>query len=452
MKTKMILLFIGVIFGLSGRIAAQNIVTVAGNVGIDSVPINGALALSCNLINPTAVTTDDSGNIYFSDFFDGVYKISPDGVLHYFAGSNGPGFGGDGGQATNANISYPIYLAVDTSHNVYISDRFNNRIRKVSANGIISTIAGTDSSGYDGIGGPATAAELNNAWGVAVDKMGNVYISEQGLICKIDSSGILTSFAGNGTEGFSGDGGPATDAQIYGGGGITVDDTGNVYFADGATIRKIDITGIITTIAGNGTSGFSGDGGPATSAEIGALDVAIDRNGNLFFLDGTQRIREVNTSGIINTIAGNGFTHILHGMLYGGYNGDSIPATSAELNLPWGLSIDKNGTIYIADWGNYLIRKVCNCAVNTIPATTHNSTMSIYPNPNNGEFTISLPPANFSTTIIITDLLGKVVQIQNFPAQNGINVTIHLENMPPGPYLVKTDVGGEVFRDKVVRW
>ena len=219
-----------------------------------------------------------------------------------------------------------------------------------STTGIITTIAGNGIAGYSGDGGLATNAELNNPYGVAVDSNGNIYIADtnNNRIRKVNSTtGIITTIAGNGTAGYSGDGGLATNAELYYPYGVAVDSNGNIYIADtyNNRIRKVNsTTGIITTIAGNGTAGYSGDGGPATNAQLNyPYGVAVDSSGNIYIADtDNNRIRKVNsTTGIITTIAGNGNP---------GYSGDGGPATNAELYDPSGVAVDSNGNIYIADY------------------------------------------------------------------------------------------------------
>ncbi len=287
-----------------------------------------------------------------------IYSIVGYGVM---------AFGGDGGIATSANIAYPCGIAIDASGNLYIADSYNNRVRKVNTAGVISTFAGTGVSGFTGDGGVANLARLNDPVGVAVDGSGNVYIADYGnnRIRKINPAGVISTFAGSGGFGFSGDGGPAINAQIYLPAGVTVDATGNVYIAqdNNRRIRKVNTFGIISTFAGNGVLGFSGDGGAATGAEFDLpTGVAADASGNVFIADrGSNRIRKVNSAGIISTFAGTGVA---------GLSGDGGPATNAQLNGPAGVSVDAGGNVYIADMTNNVVRKI-NAAgvISTIAGT-----------------------------------------------------------------------------------
>ncbi|MBI4052352.1 MAG: hypothetical protein HY400_07580 [Elusimicrobia bacterium] len=261
---------------------------------------------------------------------------------------------GDGGGATSATFR-SLDIAVDAWGNIYIADADNHSIRKVAFSGVITTVAGNGIAGYSGDGGPATSASLNDPQGVAVDRSGNIYISDtrNQRIRKVDSFGVITTIAGSGVRGYGGDGGPAILAKFNWPKSLYADASGNVYVGDysNSRIRKIDSSGVITTAAGNGLSGFYGDGGPATSAQIkNPWDVTGDVLGNLYIADTYNgRIRKVDASGIITTVAGNGIA---------GYSGDGGPATLASLYNPNGVAVDSSGNLYIADTYNRRIRKV----------------------------------------------------------------------------------------------
>jgi sugar lactone lactonase YvrE len=280
------------------------------------------------------------------------------GIINTTAGNGTAGFSGDGGAAISAELHGDNAVAVDGAGNMYIADYYNNRIRKVTAStGVISTVAGNGTAGFSGDGGAATSAEINGPGDIAVDSAGNIYISDlnNNRVRKVTAStGVISTVAGNGTKGFTGDGGAATSAEI-GPNGVGVDTAGNLYMADELNnrIRKVTAsTGIISTVAGNGTAGFTGDGGAATSAELNVPDgVLVDSAGNIYISDhNNERIRKVTAStGKISTIAGNGTA---------GYSGDGGAATSAELNGPGGLALDGAGNLYIGDFGNNRVRKV----------------------------------------------------------------------------------------------
>jgi sugar lactone lactonase YvrE len=266
---------------------------------------------------------------------------------------------GDGGPATKAGFCGTSDVTLDAEGNMYIADGGiycsgpgGHTVRKVNPHGTITTVAGTGEPGFSGDGGPATKARLNVPFAVAVDREGNLYITDESnyRIRKVDKDGIITTFAGTGEDRHSGDGGPATSAQLRDPGGIAFDARGNLYVADYTSVRKIDPSGTITTVAGTGEVGFSGDDGPATEAKLTAYDVALDHKGNIYICDlENQRIRKVDRDGIIHTVAGSGKK---------GYSGDGGPATKAALKDPWGIAVDREENVYIADHHNRVVRKV----------------------------------------------------------------------------------------------
>lgn len=278
-----------------------------------------------------------------------------------FAGGLVGGYSGDGGAATAAECNRVAGVACDTHGNVFIADFGNNAIRKVDASGVITTVAGTGTAGYSGDGGAATAAKLYHTAGVAVDNAGNVFIADSwnNVVRKVNSSGIITTIAGTGAAGYTGDGGPATAATLDDPNSLTVDAAGNVYIADAHNnvIRKVSTSGMISTVVGNGYNagtthgGYSGDGGPAAAAELYYPEsVAFDGAGNMYIAELYNNVvRKVSAAGIISTFAGNNVA---------GYSGDGSPATSAQLGYPYDVVADASGNIYIADASNNVIRKV----------------------------------------------------------------------------------------------
>ena len=276
------------------------------------------------------------------------------GTIATIAGNGSPTFSGDGGPAATAGLNHPRGLAVDSSGNMYISDVDNLRIRRISPGGIISTVAGNGIAGYSGDGGLAVNASLSSLTGLALDFAGNLYIADAGnrRVRKVTPGGIISTVAGTGVQGFSGDGGPATNAQLNAPASVTFSG-GNLYIADSSNqrIRKVSSDGTITTIAGNGSKGFSGDGGPGASASLASpLGMAMDGLGNLYVADGdNNRIRRISPGGVITTVAGDGT---------GRFAGDQGPAASASLNIPEDVAIDLAGNLLIADAGNNRVRKV----------------------------------------------------------------------------------------------
>ncbi len=330
------------------------ITTYAGN-GIQGDAGDGGPAASAMVRQARGVAFDAAGNLYIADTYNHrIRKVDPDGTITAFAGTGTCGFFGDGGPAISARICGPYFVAVDPDGNVLIDDYVNHRIRRVDRNGIISTVAGNGTPGFSGDGGPATDASLHYPLGLTADKVGNIYFADQynHRIRKVDRQGIITTFAGNGYQGYSGDGGPATDAKLNVPDGVAADEAGNVYVFDtsNARVRKVDLKGTITTVAG-GKYGFSGDGGPATSAALLApIGGTVDGDGNLYIADmSNNRIRKVDTQGIITTIAGNGIA---------GYSGDGGSATAASLYNPNSVAVDSSGKVHIADFGNSRIRRI----------------------------------------------------------------------------------------------
>lgn len=272
----------------------------------------------------------------------GVPSLVQAQIITTVAGDGVPRFSGDGGPAASGSLNQPFGVAADGFGNRFIADQFNQRIRRVDAvTGIITTLAGDGYYGFTGHG-PATSARVNYPWGVTLDGSGNLFIADTGntRIRRVDAvTGIITTVAGNGTFGFSGDGGPATDASFYSIKAVAVDCFGNLFITDYGNhrIRRVDAaTGIITTVAGDGVPRFSGDDGPATSASLYAPQgVAVDGSGDLFIADRfNYRIRQVDgVTGIITTVAGNGVM---------GFSGDDGPATDASLNEPFSVVVDSS--------------------------------------------------------------------------------------------------------------
>ena len=314
---------------------------------------------------------------------DGTINNNDLNIINTVAGNGVWGYRGDGGPATQARLQSPSGVAVDREGNIFIADTSNYRIRKVDTSGIITTVAGNGVPTFNGDGGPATSASIRYPSGVAVDSVGNIYIADKynSRIRKVDTNGIISTVAGNGVYGYSGDGGPATEAGIKYPRGVTVDSAGNIFIADtfNHRVRKVDISGIITTVAGNGQKAFSGDGGPATEAGIKyPQDIAVDSKGNIFIADAqNSRVRKVDTDGIITTVAGNG--------VYG-YSGDGGPPTEAQLDYPTGLDVDSVGNIYIADVRNNRIRMISSSLSSPLPLMTDSIAGDIFFADKNGLF------------------------------------------------------------------
>jgi len=338
---------------------SQIILPVAGN-GSVGYSGDGSPAVYATLSTAYGLALDRFNNLYIADETgERIRVVSQLGIINTYAGNGVPGWWGDTGPATAAQLYGPNNMAFDAGGNMYIADQWNGRVRKVSASGVITTFAGTGSSSGGGDGGPATAASLIQPTGVTIDGVGNVYIADYSgnNIRKVDPSGIISTFC-NSTRvtGYTGDGGPATAATIDLPWNVRCDNAGNLYIADmyNYCIRKINTSGVISTVAGTGSPGYGGDGGPATAASLyWPEDVYVDGSGTIYIADMfNDLIRVVNPSGIISTIAG---TPTISGY---GYSGDWGPATAATFRNPSGIVVDNRGVIYIADRNNRRIRKI----------------------------------------------------------------------------------------------
>jgi len=274
------------------------------------------------------------------------------GTITTYAGDGTFGFFGDNGPATSAQFAFPAGIAVDAAGNVYVSDTGNQRIRKITPDGVIRTIAGNGDQGFGGDGGVATDAQFNSPYGVAVDSAGNVFVADYGnaRVRKISPDGLISTFAGNGTYGFSGDGGPATAAALSGPTGVAVDTAGNLFITDydASRVRKVTPDGTIQTVAGNGTYGFNGNSGLATSLRLAApWGIALDAFGNFYFADSDNaRVCKVTPDGQLSTVASGGV-----------------------LNLGPGVAVDASGNLYVTDWSSVLRKVISNGAINSFAGT-----------------------------------------------------------------------------------
>jgi uncharacterized repeat protein (TIGR01451 family) len=342
---------------------SQIIRTVAGGL----LPIEGAQATTQFLDGPQSIISDRAGGFYFSTgrrTQHRVYRVAADGTQTTIAGTGPQGFGGDGGPAIAAQLNNPAGLALDAAGNLYIADSGNSRIRKVTSGGIITTVAGVGIAGYSGEGVQAVTTRISRPRGVTVDVNGNMFIADtdNNRIRKVTPAGIISTIAGTGTSGFSGDGGLGIVARLSNPYDVAVDASGTLFIADinNNRVRKLTPNGVIVTVAGSGSlSGAVGDGGPATSAIIGPTSVAVDASGSLWIADvRTDRIRKVGPNGIITTVAGTGSY---------GFSGDGAMATAAQFANPFGVALDTSANLFIADTGNNRIRKVTpDGVINTV--------------------------------------------------------------------------------------
>jgi sugar lactone lactonase YvrE len=383
--------------------------TVAGYVPLG----DGSLATTIRLYSPIGVAVDPIGNVYIAEAGSHrIRRVSLAGTISTVAGIGVAGSGGDGGQAIRAMLNTPTGVAVDTGGNLYVADQYGNRLRRVTPFGVIQTIAGTGAQGSTGDNGLAVNATLLWPRGVAVDSAGNVYVSEYGgaRVRKVSPTGLITTVAGTGSQAFGGDGGLATEASLRWPAGLAVDNSGNLYIADrdNHRVRKVDVSGIITTVAGNGTSGNAGDGGAATSAQLCLPEgVAVDALGNLYIANACGNLRKVDQSGTITTVAnvnatgvavdaagniylgygnlntedvgqwvvkrisvGSGTPTVVAGMESQVFGGDDGPALLAQMWRPSGVAVDLASSLYIADTWNNRIRKVTSAGIISTVAGT----------------------------------------------------------------------------------
>ncbi len=439
---KILFIFIIVISSVVEKSYAQIITTIAGT-GASGYSGDGGQATSAKFALLNGLTFDAAGNLYIVDGqYSCVRKVNTAGIISTFVGNGTSGYSGDGGQATAAELSDPTLLAFDAIGNLYIADRANGLIRKITTAGVISTVAGNGTLGYSGDGGQAILAELNAPTGIAIDVFGNLYIADDqnSRIRKVNTAGIITTIAGNGTMGFSGDGGQATAAELSDPWGIIFDAAGNLYITDAGTsvIRKVNTAGIISTVAGNGTIGFSGDGGQATATELNQpVGIILDASGNLYFADNqNSRIRMINTSGIISTIVGNGTA---------GYSGDGGQATSAKINRPWGITFDAVGNLYIADEGNNVVRKVTNVGqgMGIEQVVNINEQVNVYPNPAQNSLQVTVAGNSKIQAINLYDVLGNEVITTNAKE-------IDVSSLSNGVYFIKIKTNEDFYSKKII--
>jgi sugar lactone lactonase YvrE len=347
--------------------STAQISTVAGtgNAGFSG---DGGLAADAELNNPGGVAVDSSGALYIADRLNHrVRRIAPDGIITTVAGTETKGRGGDGGPAVSAQLNGPRAVAVDGSGVLYIADTLNLRVRKVAADGVITTFAGTGARGSEGDGGAAVFAQLNGPRAVAVDSKGVVYIAEfvGNRVRRVTADGIITTVAGTGVAGFRGDGGPAVSAQLNNPSGLAVDGADNLYIADheNGRVRKVTADGTINTVAGSGPDGPWADG-PATDVALPwPLGLTVDRAGVLYVADLGRhdigvRVRKIAMNGMMTTFAGG---------LGKGFNGDGGEATDAVLDGASGLAVDGEGALYIGDRLNHRVRKVVSLKEDQLP-------------------------------------------------------------------------------------
>jgi sugar lactone lactonase YvrE len=338
--------FAATVSAQSGTPAREFFISTIAGIGTFGYSGDGGPALDAKLSGPHGVAADALGNVYIADTYNNVIrKITPAGIISTVAGNGHQGFGGDFGPGTSAELDSPFGVAVDAAGNLYIADSSNERIRKLNTAGTITTYAGNGTDGYSGDNGPATNAELNFPTDLAVDSAGNLYIADfdNARIRKVTPVGTITTVAGNGVIGYSGDGGAAVNAELNIPRGVATDSAGNLYIADSGNkvIRKVDIGGIITTIAGGPAGASNACPGPNVSLNF-PTGIVVDPSGNLYFADPSEEaICQLTPDGTLSLAAGDGqFGHL----------GDGGPAIFAELEDPESLAADSSGRIDVADY------------------------------------------------------------------------------------------------------
>src|SRR5437660_9695475 len=372
-----------VVLETQGWAAGGTITTVAGT-GVAGYSGDAGPATVATLHLPDGVAVDGAGDLFIADSTNNrIRKVSPTGVITTIAGTGTAGYSGDGGAATLAKLNFPTDLALDGAGNLFVADFYNSRVRKISAGGVITTVAGSGMPGYSGNGGPATLARMTSPAGVDVDAAGNLYIADYGnsTVREVSTAGLITTVAGTGaSSGYSGDGGPATSAQLKSPADVAVGG-GNIYIADSGNsrVRKVTPGGTITTFAGTGAATYSGDGGPATSASfLWPVGLAVDSSSQVFVADlSGNRVRKIDGSGTITTVAGTGTA---------GYSGDGGPAASATLFGPARVNLDSAGNFFISDSSNNRVRKVQALGV---PATAPSAPTGVSATAGNASASVS---------------------------------------------------------------
>ncbi len=427
-------------------VRAQDIIETIANKDT-SAGYNGdnILAVDAKLWFPEAVCFDKTGNLLIADVANNrIRKINANGIISTIAGKDTMGYSGDNGPATNAGLYFPVDVFVDTAGDIYIADGLDNRIRKIAfATGIITTVAGSGIAGYSGDNGPATDAQLDGPSGIYVNGNHDIYFADyyNNVVRKVDgTTGIITTFAGNGLIGYTGGGGPATDAALNGATKVCLDSANNLFFSDqyNNVVRRVDASsGIITTFAGNGTVGYSGDSGVAKHAQLNRPGgLFFDKQYNLYITEfGNGVVRRVDgMTGIITTVAGNGTW---------GYSGDGGPPLNAQM-VPADAIFSSNGDMIIADYNNHCIRRIHNSI--SVKAPMSASEYSIYPNPTSGKFVIKTTRST-QYMVEVCSVLGEKVFQGEF---NGGSGEVDLTREANGVYFVYLTSGGERVVERVV--
>jgi hypothetical protein len=420
---------------LSAICKGQIITTIAGNGVTSGISGDGGPATLASINGANGGAFDKNGNYYVCDVLGHrVRMITPTGIITTVAGIGFSGISGDGGSATSAKLDNPSAVAIDKFGNIFINDVNNFKIRKIDVTtGLISTIAGTGTSGYNGDNIPASNAKLGGVQDICIDNSGNLYIADQVnfRVRKISTSGIITTVAGNGSFSSTGpiSSGPATTASFNFLSSLAIDKAGSIYIGDRNANRvwRVNSSGNISIVAGNGNYMYIGDNIPATNAQLNPVRLTFSRGNELVIADKSNlRVLKVDDLGIIHNIAGNGMS---------GYSGDGVSATASSLDFPAGVIYDTCGNLYIAESTNRRVRKVSfnpDCIPMAVPEVM-GTTPTIYPNPATATVTINAGVA--ITHISISNAVGQqVLELHSTGGKKSVNTNV--QHLPAGIYVV----------------
>ena len=415
------------------RLEANGKLTVVAGAGPAGFSGDGGPAIDAKLSTPYGIVLDAQGNLYISDYGNHrIRKVTTDGIIQTIAGNGAVGYGGDGNAAVDALMRYPCGLTFDKSGNLYVAESGSHAIRKIAPDGTITTVAGFGYAGFSGDDSNAVDARIQLPTDVAFDSSGNMLIADYGnhRIRKVDTSGKITTIAGTGSSGFLGDGAEATKAQFSSPIALTLDKSNNIYVSDyfNHRIRRISSSGTITTYAGSDKSGFAGDGSAATSAQLfHPRGITIDSDGNLYLADlFNKRIRRIVSSGTISTLAGNGIFQ---------FGGEGGSARNAQMNQPSGAAYDPQGNLFIVDTANHRVRKVNPDGVITtvMGDGTASANQLSYPS------AVAIDP---SGNVLIADTgNNRIRQIDSSGVVSNLTITPALR----GPAGLATDADGNLY-------
>jgi len=402
---------------------------------------DGGPAINAKISTPRQVVLDKYGNLYIGEIGNEcVRKITPayNGIINTIAGTGGCGYWGDSGVAIKADLCGPQDIAISSKGDIFIADLGNNRIRKIDVNGIITTVAGNGTAGYNGDSIQAITAELNAPTGVAVDSQGNLYIADwhNYRIRKVDTAGIITTIAGIGIKGLSTDSSLADTSRLNAPFCIRLDKSNNIFFGDSAFVKKIDTAGYLTTIAGNGTGIYNGDS-EAIKNGIGVDAIDLDSLGNIYVCDGSaDKIFKITLRGTQIAIAGGGSTL-----------GDGGDPLKAWLYVPQGVAVNNEGDVFIGDTGHNRVRLVTS-HLSVSEVNDNEDMLVMYPNPCQGQFSIRLSTKlKQAAEMNISGVDGKIVYHAQFQTNETAPI---ITGLPAGFYIISISTEFKHFNNKLI--